>query len=311
MVQEQLCYNQNRNSILYPPRSVNHSAGDTDTAMLARTLSLAPGISARCQMTTFRNRIGEDMPLVWVVGDVTTPIQLGPCHALPCGWGNGRDYSMHVTPADVTRAKRVVKIVQRIDEAPINEPEPYIPLERTPLFDRATPIPHLRYPYLQYHQGFEHGSHVHFNNPFFRIYRYHGFYGSSTLYLRDIFINFPQRKVANFILALLLPATYGGIHLTALRYEFPTPIESTLWRVSCYILMAAFPAAWCGDIALKIIRPCWGWSRWYGTILVLGSVFVFFNAARIFITVESFISLRSLKVGVYWIPSWLQMFPHL
>jgi len=248
------------------------------------------------------------MPLVWVEGDVTAPIKIGPWHALPCGWGISCSYSVNVTPADVTRAKRVVKIVQRIDEAPINEPEPYVPLERNHrLLDGLTSTPPTRYPDLHYYQGFKHSSHVHFNNPFFRSRRPEGFHTTLARYLYDIFIVFPQRKLANFTLAFLLPATYGGIHLTALRYEFPTHIESTLWQVSCYILMAAFPAAWCIETAARITRPL----RWYNQILVLGPVFVLFSAARIFITVESFISLRSLTVGVYWIPSWLQMFPHL
>jgi hypothetical protein len=32
---------------------------------------------------------------------------------------------------------------------------------------------------------------------------------------------------------------------------------------------------------------------------------------RIYLVVESFISLRSVPIGVYWTPSWLQMIPHL
>ena len=39
-------------------------------------------------------------------------------------------------------------------------------------------------------------------------------------------------------------------------------------------------------------------------------VLVVYSCARLYIVVESFISLRKVPIGVYYTPSWLQMIPH-
>lgn len=45
---------------------------------------------------------------------------------------------------------------------------------------------------------------------------------------------------------------------------------------------------------------------------VLGRVFLLiYTLARIYIIVESFISIRHVRLGVYLMPSWVQMIPHL
>ena len=40
------------------------------------------------------------------------------------------------------------------------------------------------------------------------------------------------------------------------------------------------------------------------------NVLVVYSGARLYIVVESFISLRKVPIGVYYTPSWLQMIPH-
>ncbi|RYP05125.1 hypothetical protein DL765_009937 [Monosporascus sp. GIB2] len=72
-----------------------------------------------------------------------------------------------------------------------------------------------------------------------------------------------KAKSRPHVFGVVLPVIYGGLHLTAWTSEFPTAVESLLWKISCFII------------------------------------------------VESFISLRALPVGVFLMPGWLLMIPHL
>ena len=45
--------------------------------------------------------------------------------------------------------------------------------------------------------------------------------------------------------------------------------------------------------------------------LVMASVILLYVSARVFITVESFISIRKLPLGVYVTVNWANYFPHL
>jgi hypothetical protein len=42
---------------------------------------------------------------------------------------------------------------------------------------------------------------------------------------------------SNALAIVIIPAAYGGIHLGAIHNIFPSEIELTLWRSSCYILL--------------------------------------------------------------------------
>ncbi|KAI0599204.1 hypothetical protein F4775DRAFT_600325 [Biscogniauxia sp. FL1348] len=121
-------------------------------------------------------------------------------------------------------------------------------------------------------------------------------------------------------LLLVLPALYGGIHLSGWDLEFPSGAERACWRAACLLIVVAFPAL------LALAHACaaaetWVLARgvgvraldcvararnaaWYG---VLGA----YALARVFIVVEAFISLRRVPIGVFWMPAWLDMVPHL
>lgn len=43
------------------------------------------------------------------------------------------------------------------------------------------------------------------------------------------------------LLITLLSALYGGLHLTAWNWNFPTQVEHMLWRVSCSLVAGAYP----------------------------------------------------------------------
>jgi hypothetical protein len=128
----------------------------------------------------------------------------------------------------------------------------------------------------------------------------------------------------------LLPAAYGSVHLVALDIVFPTAIEKLLWKSSCFILIGA--AATYGILGLvvyanqhiskaRLVRE--GEQRgpldfWFDTFQPIVSPFLVlfaipYFAARIYLVIESFISLRHVPIGVYQTPSgnFISYIPHL
>lgn len=131
-----------------------------------------------------------------------------------------------------------------------------------------------------------------------------------------------------FYIAMMLPAIYGGIHLAASSFDFPSVMESQLWLYSGLYIAIGLPIweamAWLMVIygatgVTDTLLSCLGCSntrvhKWFWTSMrsVLGRVFLLlYTLARLYIIVESFISLRHVPIGVYLTPSWLQMIPHL
>lgn len=119
------------------------------------------------------------------------------------------------------------------------------------------------------------------------------------------------------LLALwLLPVAYGGIHLAAWGFEFPSPAESLLWKIACLIIMSAlFILAALSSIILWI--PNLNVPYRVKNIVHRMSIAVFligfsiYALARIFIVVESFLSLRHVPIGVYAAVPWVQNIPHI
>ncbi|KAJ4329266.1 hypothetical protein N0V84_000159 [Fusarium piperis] len=127
-------------------------------------------------------------------------------------------------------------------------------------------------------------------------------------------------------LAAALSGMYGGVHLTAWNWTFPTYAEELLWKVSCLCVAAALPVFFCatfvlisiGGILMILMGPWFGFrdadwaSRLVGEPLRAYSacVVVIYVLCRIFIVVEAFVALRQVPVGVYISPAWVQMVPH-
>ena len=117
-----------------------------------------------------------------------------------------------------------------------------------------------------------------------------------------------------YILPLLLTAIYGGIHLTAWNSVFPTSVEGILWKIACIIIMASFP--WL-LACLLLFSAVDGLSMKYLTAVLkyltatcaMASFLVV--PSRVYVIVESFLSLRRTPIGVYWVPVWLQTLPHV
>lgn len=118
----------------------------------------------------------------------------------------------------------------------------------------------------------------------------------------------------------MAPLLYGGLHAAAFNEHFPSSIERILWRVSTvYIASGIFVGMFLSSLSidesdeqrakkadsllLMIIIP-------FFFLLYIGGIITYI-AARIFVVVECFISLREVPPAMYQTPIWTQYIPHL
>ncbi|EXJ73804.1 uncharacterized protein A1O5_03566 [Cladophialophora psammophila CBS 110553] len=104
-------------------------------------------------------------------------------------------------------------------------------------------------------------------------------------------------------LSLCLIASVGGWHLAAWNYSLPTTVGSILWRVSSVsvgvvVIALCFPSFW--------NEPESWLSDWTLNLLILAYVI-----ARMFLIVETVISLRSAPAGIYERVRWSDFVPHV
>lgn len=140
----------------------------------------------------------------------------------------------------------------------------------------------------------------------------------------------PNKLQGRFLSTLwLLASLYGGIHLALWNYDFPTPVESLLWRISAATLTSAPVLLVFLFITLELLSPWFveTFPRVFGIgcedswelhiavrMLLIGvpTAALLYTSARIFIVVESFISLRHVPIGVYAGGlGWSKYIPHL
>jgi hypothetical protein len=111
------------------------------------------------------------------------------------------------------------------------------------------------------------------------------------------------------ILIIILSTVYGSIHLTAWNFTFPSLLERIIWRISCIIIASSAPGVFLTAIAVDrmdgryIIKIFIALTLW----LIAG----LYSGARVFIIIESFISIRKLPLGVYVTVDWSKYIPHL
>ena len=108
-----------------------------------------------------------------------------------------------------------------------------------------------------------------------------------------------------------LASLYGGIHLALWRHDFPTPVESLMWRISA-VTLASAPII---VVFLLNAKDVMGFAE-YVMVFVPRMVpilaLLLYIFARVFIVVESFISLRHVPIGVYEGGfGWSKYIPHL
>jgi len=133
---------------------------------------------------------------------------------------------------------------------------------------------------------------------------------------------------------VVLTALYGTAHLAAWDYSFPGEAEMWLWRVSALSLVG-LPALISvgtpvvlvyrylrtkGDkrkeagrrfVWLRCLAFVWWWTNAIVFLTPLGCLFAAMWFGRVFILVESFISLRAPPNGTYVAVGWTRNLPHL
>ena len=115
---------------------------------------------------------------------------------------------------------------------------------------------------------------------------------------------------------------FGGVHAAAWNGSFPSKIEAWLWRSSSVYIMASGLIWLCINFFGQVSNS---FNTYWDEILarragwlshsIIGSLCAVcglaYGFARIFLVVESVISLRRLPIGAYQTPDWSQLIPHL
>lgn len=106
---------------------------------------------------------------------------------------------------------------------------------------------------------------------------------------------------------------FGGIHILAWNFTFPTPMERLLWRI-CSCITAGLPS-----VAFLILQPIlyledMGESqRWFSvgmSLSVMALSTIIYGLARLFIMVEAFRSLCFLPAQAF-VSTWAADVPHI
>jgi len=102
------------------------------------------------------------------------------------------------------------------------------------------------------------------------------------------------------LLFFIPPAAYGGVHLAAWGFEFPTRGEMWAWRVS---------SLWIAGFVLYLLG-----IGVMNTLLGIMSVMVrsTLGLKTLGSTTRHLVGiLYNVPIGVYWTPAWLQMISHV
>ncbi|KAK4205110.1 hypothetical protein QBC40DRAFT_65911 [Triangularia verruculosa] len=138
-------------------------------------------------------------------------------------------------------------------------------------------------------------------------------------------VNYIAERRFFTIVMLFLPLVFGSVHLSAWNFDFPSTIESTLWKVSCLVIVSAVPGILLTLCLVVLLHKMTEYCKWYSygfvhrvadALVSMRTSLLWFAVAllilvRVFLVVESFISLRSVPLGVYYTPAWIQMIPHI
>ncbi|CCT65167.1 uncharacterized protein FFUJ_04955 [Fusarium fujikuroi IMI 58289] len=109
-------------------------------------------------------------------------------------------------------------------------------------------------------------------------------------------------------LALLLSGIYGGVHLSAWNWAFPSSIELLMWKISCLYIAGALALYFVMAVLATAVRT--DGTTWLVTYIAFWFALFVYMAARFYVVFESFFSLRRSPAGVYISPVWVEMFPH-
>jgi hypothetical protein len=112
--------------------------------------------------------------------------------------------------------------------------------------------------------------------------------------------------VKDWLTSAAVGIVFGGIHCAAWRFQFPSPIERLLWRVSA-ISVTGGPFLM-GLLALIRVYSS-GWRETLSSISLI-LVLILYIFARLTLLVLSFMTLRSLPSGAFRTANWTRFIPH-
>ncbi|KAL9635625.1 MAG: hypothetical protein Q9164_003339 [Protoblastenia rupestris] len=132
---------------------------------------------------------------------------------------------------------------------------------------------------------------------------------------RDSRLHSPQ-----ILIAVAIPtATFSLVHFIGWNFEFPTPLEQSLWRWTC-VSMSLVLGVGCFVEAISIVVDGYTTSglttlggyklKWPTNILFFVPGFLYVTA-RILVVIEVVVSLRLLPAGCFETIRWLEMLPHI
>ncbi|KAI5776243.1 hypothetical protein EDC01DRAFT_593838, partial [Geopyxis carbonaria] len=121
-------------------------------------------------------------------------------------------------------------------------------------------------------------------------------------------------RIIVMLFAVFTGSFYGGMHSLKWYDVFPTAMEQKLWRISTLVgAVGIIPLVAFAMIFLRIQRirnsqPA-EWISWIVVILfwICASLFL---VARVFLVVESFISMRAVSEDSYKTVQWAEVLPH-
>ena len=124
------------------------------------------------------------------------------------------------------------------------------------------------------------------------------------------------------ILFINLPAVYGGIHLSAWKFRFPSKTEQLLWRIACFAIIGAIPITCFSTVILLVLLdednmdriPFGDFGESLRDILIWSLVIalsVLYILSRFYIVIEAFVSLRHVPIGVFAAVPWVEAMPHV
>jgi hypothetical protein len=199
-----------------------------------------------------------------------------------------RGYTANLSKRDVNRWMRAT-------EAMRNEPEKY------KLFDD-----NLRFPQNCLRKRSQNFRDISFNNRDFR----------STV------AGEPVDNPFFWLMVIGLPILYGSIHLAAWNFEFLTQVERIMWRVACLTIASGvfvcITLSFAITLSIDLLEGRNRFVSWLADFLdtsfpylVFCGESVTFLSSRLFVIVESFISVRRLPLGIFITVEWSDYIPHL
>lgn len=103
-----------------------------------------------------------------------------------------------------------------------------------------------------------------------------------------------------YILAFAV-AIFGACHLIGWSFDFPTPVETLLWRITSIC---------CVTTPLLVFLVTEFFNDHYDNWLLVPA-FLIYIPARLYLVVEVFVGLRKVPAGVYQTVQWSQFIPHI